>query len=259
MSPTLPGVCHLSRPLLVLALLAALLPACRGEVGSSSCIQISTDRGTRRSDGCTGKRLGALDPRRPTGGTVEIGCAQVESPADAGADHLDSIEDLRQNPPATLYGDRPATSGSHAPAWVLTGQYDDVIDERLLVHNLEHGYVVAYFDEGLDAQRREALQQLGAALVDEGSDKVIVVPFDSELPRRADVALLAWGYRQLCADLDLTAVREFVDQYMDGPAAPEPQAGPHLVPGEGMDPSEADGPLLLPPLGDAGGLDSPIV
>jgi hypothetical protein len=44
------------------------------------------------------------------------------------------------------YGTDPPTSGSHLPIWINPGFYDDIQPNNRLVHSLEHGMIVIYFD-----------------------------------------------------------------------------------------------------------------
>lgn len=169
------------------------------------------------------------------------GCEPVEEPDDLGSSH-----DIEVEPPSELYDHRPATSGPHYGSVVVTGVYDQHVDERLLLHNLEHGYVVAWYSPELDDESRAALLEWG-----ENADEpfLIVAEYPEPLPDGGQVGYVAWGYRQLCDDFDADVADAFVDRFVNF-EAPELGAGPHdgsaegeLVPGQD--------PVVLPPFSDA--------
>lgn len=191
------------------------------------------------------RRLAALE------NLEAAGCTEVQNPPDAGTGHLDQAT-LVQRPPETLYTDRPATSGEHFGQWIKTGVYDVLIDERALVHNLEHGYVLAYYTEGAPAEDVTALKQYAQEQIDDGKyQKIIVSPWDGELADGANFAYVAWTHRQLCEEFDDNIFGVFVDDFhsASGDAPPaEKGISPHLEEGGGtIDPKGE--PFLLPPLG----------
>lgn len=175
-------------------------------------------------------------------GTAEAaqaaGCGQAEEMPDLGAGHFSGQpNELAQAPPAQIYDHRPATSGQHLPVVAATGVYDQHVDERLLVHNLEHGYVVVWYSPELDEDQRSEILQWGERTVSE-EPLVIVAEYPEPLPDGGQVAHVAWGYRQLCDEFSAEVADAFVERYTNF-EAPELGAGPHdgsrdseLVPGE---------------------------
>ena len=177
----------------------------------------------------------------------ELGCTQDESVEDAGQGHLDSAA-LADSAPETLYPDRPATSGTHFSNWVITGVYDQLIDERVLVHNMEHGYVVAYYDEGAAEDQVTALKSYAQQRIDDNLPKIVVAPWDGELPQDANFAYTAWNFRQMCEEYNEGVFKLFAEAHHSGKGvAPEKGLPPHTSPESGIDPG--DEPYLLPPLG----------
>lgn len=180
----------------------------------------------------------------------DAGCQAVEEPADLGGQHLGAQSgQLTQAPPSEIYDHRPATSGPHiGGAAAATGIYEQHVDERLLVHNLEHGYVVVWYSPELgDDERAELLEWGETAVADE--PLLIVAEYPEPLPDGGKVAHVAWGYRQLCDDFDPDVAGAFLDRYTNF-EAPEIGVGPHdesdgLVPGQD--------PVVFPPLQDSGG------
>lgn len=178
----------------------------------------------------------------------DLGCTEEEKVADAGQGHLEGAA-LAQSPPETLYPERPATSGEHYGSWMITGVYDQVIDERALVHNLEHGYIVAYYDEGADEEQVTALKEFAQSQIDDARPKTIVAAWDGDLPGEANFAYTAWNYRQMCAEYNEDVFDLFSAAHYSGAGeAPEKGLPPHTDPDSGIDPGTD--PYLLPPLGD---------
>ena len=179
----------------------------------------------------------------------KLGCTTDETLEDAGQGHLDGST-LGQQPPDTLYPDRPAASGQHYGNWMMTGVYDQLIDERALVHNLEHGYVLAYYDDDADEAGVSALKEYAQSAIDGDFKKVIVAPWDGALEGDANFAYVAWNQRQACAQFDEATFEEFLKAHHSGNGeAPEKTLSPHLSEGGGtIDPG--DEPFLLPPLGE---------
>lgn len=179
----------------------------------------------------------------------ELGCTPVEDQEDRGQGHLDAAS-LPQQPPEALYPDRPATSGEHFSGWLKTGVYDQVLDERALIHNLEHGYVNVFFDDGADESQLEELRSFAQEQIDGNYPKMIVAAWDGALPEDYNVAFTAWGVRQMCEEFDTDTLAVFLREHHSGSGeAPEKTLPPHTEEGNGtIDPG--DEPFLLPPLGD---------
>jgi hypothetical protein len=101
-----------------------------------------------------------------------------------------------------------------------------------LVHNLEHGYTILWYDDTITGAGRSELEDIAASAREQSQTrgKFIVAPWDAErgrLPEGKHVALTHWGaeqgHRQLCGKVSGAVVEDFVTQY---PAtdAPEPNA-----------------------------------
>lgn len=187
----------------------------------------------------------------------ELGCTPIQQPEDQGEGHLDAAT-LAQQPPDVLYPDRPATSGQHFGSWLKTGVYDVDLDERVLVHNLEHGYVVAYYSEDAPTEQVTALKEHAQEQIDGRYKKLIVAPWDGALPGEANFAYVAWAARQMCAEYDRQTFQVFLEDHHSGEGvAPEKGLTPHLEEGNGtIDPKGE--PYLLPPLdGQTAPTDTP--
>ena len=183
----------------------------------------------------------------------EAGCEEIENLDDPGAGHLEQAA-LQEQPPEALYPDRPAYGGQHYGSWIKTGVYDELIDERALVHNLEHGYILAYYDEGADEAEVAELKAKAQEFIDDDRPKIIVSPWDGDLPEEGkNFAFVAWTHRQQCEVFNPDIFTVFVDDFHSGNGdAPANEKGipAHLTAGGGtIDPGEE--PFLLPPLGSA--------
>lgn len=58
---------------------------------------------------------------------------------DLGRDHVTDIFDVK-------YNSDPPTSGPHFPIWAKRGIYDRLISDGYLIHSMEHGYVILWYD-----------------------------------------------------------------------------------------------------------------
>ena len=153
-----------------------------------------------------------------------LGCGEIQDLPSEGRGHL------QQGSPPPEYATRPATSGPHSPSTLPSGVhvYEQPVPEPLVVHNLEHAYVIMYYRaEGrgaLPENVRSALAELA-----QEQEKVILAPYP-ELPEGTSVALTAWTKLQECprltdAETTLLAVQGFIKRYRGTDNAPEPSAG----------------------------------
>ncbi len=119
------------------------------------------------------------------------------------------------------YNSKPATSGWHYDyplAPVRWGIYDEPLEDEVLLHNLEHGYVNVHYDcpEGC----AELVGQL-TTLIQEGIDrggKLILSPYP-EMDTR--IALTAWTFIDQFDEFDEDRIRAFVTAHESSPNAPE--------------------------------------
>lgn len=163
-----------------------------------------------------------------------------------GRDHLPegTVIDYKFNPP---------TSGNHYASWITKGFYDEPRADGNLVHSLEHGYIVLWYDcEGKATGNR--LQLVGTAYADEGlsmtqgsegsaSAKLSDMPkafsdgscdnFKKDIkdiinkfgphkliavPRvgmSSKLILTAWGRTEKLNSVDSQKIKQFIDAYRD--------------------------------------------
>lgn len=153
----------------------------------------------------------------PGGDPSSIGQRQ----ADAGRDHI------QEGTAGGSYTSVPATSGPHwssANSPGPWGVYPSAQPEERLLHNLEHGGIVIWYQPAqLDADGLAALTSFVTQQVTTERFKVILVPWGG-----ADfghpIAVTAWNWLLYLDTADIDAVRGFLDDHYGN--APEPFGGP---------------------------------
>lgn len=149
--------------------------------------------------------------------------------------------------PVVKYATVPPSTGSHYDEPAVDARKFYTAQDRpkmeVLVHNLEHGYSVLWYDEKAGEAKKAALEELAKVTnkLDAASDKFIVSAWDPSygaLPAGKGFALSHWsatfaadgttvatqaGNRQLCGDLSGEVVQAFVEKH-PRTASPEPNA-----------------------------------
>ena len=135
------------------------------------------------------------------------GTCQVDTESDqtrpAGQNHVASPS----------YSVDPPAGGDHSPVAARAGVYrgGSVPQDGLLVHALEHGYVVLWHAPALGDEQRGQLADLERA-----HDGDVIVAERPSLP--VPVAATAWGHRLLCQTVEPAALERFVDEHVgNGP------------------------------------------
>ncbi len=156
-------------------------------------------------EGCDNPIVATItDPNQPPGQAVRV--------SDAGL-HLQHIDDTL---PATYSSDPPA-SGWHYAAWASPGPASSTVPDTMLVHNLEHGYVV--IDYNYTPGQCVALESKLANIA-KAYPKVIANPRPD--PAAPKIALTAWGRLEKLNGYDETEIRRFITYWMSKPGnAPE--------------------------------------
>ncbi|HEY2956727.1 MAG TPA: DUF3105 domain-containing protein [Actinomycetota bacterium] len=148
--------------------------------------------------------------------TSAAGCGQVQQFKEAGRTHITADQQPKN------WNSQPPTSGDHLATPLPPRVYQDQQDERALVHNLEHGYVVVQY-KNLPQKQVDLLTGIGDGLK---GRKFVLAPYDG-LPSDG-VALTAWRNLQTCKQANVDVVSAFANAYMlpggDKSVAPEPNA-----------------------------------
>jgi hypothetical protein len=159
--------------------------------------------------------------------------AGVTQPNDGGT-HVDPGTNCRA-PEAPCgpdpYSSIPATSGPHwDPSAVANwGVYSTPQPETQLIHNLEHGGIVIWYDpDVLTPDEVDELSSYVESQIATGSGgrfKFILSPWGGAEDLGGAVAVTAWRHLLTLEALDMDAVRGFADaNYLRH--APEPNGGP---------------------------------
>lgn len=155
---------------------------------------------------------------------------------EATTDQTTGGNDHREPGTPIEYETVPPSSGPHwaqpvFPAREFYSERDRPAMEQL-VHNLEHGYTVLWYDDTIKGEQLDALKDIAVSARDKAPTrgKFIVSAWDDaygELPEGKHVALSHWGaeqgHRQLCSGVSGEVVADFIEKY---PAndSPEPNA-----------------------------------
>lgn len=170
---------------------------------------------------------------------AEAGCQEVQTtPAVGNADHRPEGEDI-------AYPESPPAAGPHWGQFLLATEIrkfytaDDRPAVERLVHSLEHGHTILWYDETIAADEQALADVEAIAKTFSGTgqeDKFIAAPWTAEdgeaFPEDTHIALTHWSVagedgqqsvHQYCTGVSGEAVANFVAEY---PAAdsPEPNA-----------------------------------
>lgn len=110
------------------------------------------------------------------------------------------------------YGSNPPTSGPHWVDVAGAGIKNEPVPDELMLHSMEHGAAVVWYQEGLSQEDIDRIKQaFGRA-----SGKKIMAPRkDLDVP----VALASWGYLLKLNAIDENTIKEFIETNND--RAPE--------------------------------------
>jgi hypothetical protein len=168
--------------------------------------------------GCTGVVNDPMRGRNHVGPTAKVDY-EVAPPSSGNHD---------SNPLPDVYRFYEPTSGVRA--------------ERA-VHNLEHGFVVAWYDRDLPKAQVDALRKVAGG----AGERFIAVPWTREaFPSGQHFVLTAWDRTQRCRTVSEAAVKEFTAAYAnpdpEGATWESPTAPESGAPGGNLD-ITPDGPL----------------
>jgi hypothetical protein len=159
-------------------------------------------------------------------------------------DKAEGLQDHQPDGTDIKYSVSPPSSGPHYATWAPFGKKFYSLEDRPpvgnLVHNLEHGYTILWYNEATakNADQVDLIEQLSKAkLPDATNGKFIAAPFKSTdgaaWPAGKNIAFSHWsggaegqalGHRQFCGQVSGEALQQFMDKY---PAldAQEPNGG----------------------------------
>lgn len=154
-------------------------------------------------------------------------CSPVESPAVTAAGLHIGPGTNQPTKTRARYSTVPPTSGEHYNLTAALGRKffapNDGPKMEELVHNLEHGYTVLWYDDTVRGAQLDTLRDL-LARVTRDSPKFVVAPWDpsyGQFPAGKHIGLATWGHKQLCGQLSGEVVGAFVKRFPPS-QAPEP-------------------------------------
>jgi hypothetical protein len=184
-----------------------------------------------------GRELASVGASASAAGCQEV----VTEAAEGNNDHRTEGERI-------LYKQSPPAMGPHWPQFLVGNQIrpfwtaDDRPPVERLVHSLEHGHTILWYDETVagDAEALEELESVAEKAADETGGKFMAAPWSEEdgqaFPDDAHVALTHWsmggtngnpegqlGVWQYCEGVSGEAVQQFTEDYPNTDA-PEPGA-----------------------------------
>lgn len=130
---------------------------------------------------------------------ITAGDCEYDTRTDSGRDHI----------PSPSYEVDPPAGGDHTVQAASAGVFrqGQVPPDGPLVHALEHGFVIIWYQPG-DAEVMREAEEIG----EEFSDETLVVPRPSlEVP----VAATAWHRRLLCDSFEEGSLEAFVTGFRD--------------------------------------------
>jgi len=154
--------------------------------------------------------------------------SEVSQIATGSGQHVDPSKVAR-----VAYATVPPTFGEHYPNPAPFGRIFYSERDRpameVLVHNLEHGYTVVWYDSTVTGAQLTALESLSQRLtLDAGKEKLIVSAWDPSygtFPAGKHIAFGHWtakqGVRQLCGQVSGEALQTFMNNH-PSTDAPEP-------------------------------------
>jgi Protein of unknown function (DUF3105) len=172
------------------------------------------------------------------------GCTPVQtSPATGGADHIAAPQPIH-------YNQAPPASGPHRPTWApferkfYTPQ--DRPEVEMLVHNLEHGYNILWYDQTVAKDPKKVKQIEDLASKFEGSERdpanaFIAAPWmpsdGPSMPAGKHIAMTHWyadpgtganekGISQYCSQMSGAVVADFMKNYTQAEAR---EGGPQFL------------------------------
>ena len=140
---------------------------------------------------------------------------------------IQSQEHIEISQPHAPYNSDPPTSGPHYVTPAEAGFYNEAPPDEQVVHNLEHGYVIIWYNcnsltpdqcDQLKSQIRSAMQSAGASRFT-NTPKLIAAPRPT---LDGPIALTTWGRLDEFEAFDRERILNFIQAFRD--KAPEPNA-----------------------------------
>jgi hypothetical protein len=183
------------------------------------------------------------DSRIRNAAMADLGVSTAKASCDKVIDDKASgTQDHQPDGTPIMYAVSPPSSGPHYNDWAPFGKKFYSLDDRPavgnLVHNLEHGYTILWYNESIarDKDKVELIENISKAkLPDAAAGKFIAAPFKAgdgaAWPAGKNIAFTHWGggqtalgHRQFCGDVSGEALKQFIEKYPASDAQ-EPNGG----------------------------------
>jgi hypothetical protein len=199
-----------------------------GGAGSASVSGPAGSGGAASGAAGSGSQAGGAAGAAGSGATGA--CAQIsESHPPASATHLATCSDIP-------YDSNPPSGGNHYGVWAEFRSYDFAVPDGFLVHALEHGAVVFWYNcsDGCADEVAQAQAMIDALPLDDlcaglGTPRRAVLVPSPNLDARW--AASSWGFLQKADCFDADALRSFyLDHVGQGPESLCGAAGVTITP-----------------------------
>ena len=150
---------------------------------------------------------------------AQAGCEEIETITDASREHVDEGTNVD-------YDESPPMGGSHWPVPADAVFYSAELEEERLVHNLEHGQIVIWYQPDIDDEVKDDIE----TFVDRENDVAIkdgarvgpmlAAPYPN-IDGSFTFAMTAWEASQSCEEMSSEAIDDFRARYQG--------RGPELV------------------------------
>jgi hypothetical protein len=169
---------------------------------------------------------------KPTAAETAAGCTGVhQDPVSPAAQHVTTAIDYTKEKYGDTEGGTPAippTGGKHNPISLGdTNRFYPLAEKpraERAVHNLEHGYIVAWYDSKLPASEVTKLQTMAKS---PALSRLLVVGWwQGDLPDNKHVVLTAWGRTDRCSTISNAVVSTFYAKHLNANLSPEAGLGP---------------------------------
>jgi hypothetical protein len=162
-----------------------------------------------------------LRDRVETGGPVgvsaaEAGCNEIQEHEPEGRQH---VQEGVQVP----YQTDPPTSGPHYAEWADPGFYEQPIPAEMLVHNLEHGQLVIWYDPDAPSDAIDDIREFA----DGNQPAMLAAPWPT-IENPFSFTITGWAASQSCEQFSEEALAEFRQRYQG--RGPEPVGIPTFSP-----------------------------
>lgn len=171
-----------------------------------------------QASGRAAELLAASAAESTTAGCTDVADVGPYQPEDQDQAHVGTEDGPAAMPALSTYPSQPPASGPHADATLPAGVYSTAPPMDALVHSLEHGAAIVWYDPDASASALAEIQDFYRD-ADVGS-RVIVAPYDypdegeaGALAPGSQMTLVSWHHVETCTEANLAAAFGFTARY----------------------------------------------